>query len=278
MRKSIAVAAALLLFAAAPATGHENTPKAEQVITTVHTNVNVLEGGATGEKTLDVAVDISPGPAGNTYAVDYEVVPVSASRGSDFDATIGKGKLTIDGSKKATIPIKIKGDVFDELNETVRIDLFNERCTGSGECDLDSDPNPEPGFVTIVDDDGKETPGPEIDIQNGFADRSSSSCNVTVVLDYGSAKKVTVDFETEDLEATHNDDYESTEGTMTLSPGQIRKPVKIALRDDREQHSRNDRIVVNFSRAKGGHLAKSSGVCNLSDRGQRPEDVRPNRP
>jgi hypothetical protein len=270
MRKAMMAAGLIVVLSMTPvASANHKTPKAEQVIQTVHTNVNVLEGAATKQKTLDVAVGVVPGPPGNTYAVDYEIVPVSASRGPDFEALIGKGTLELKG-KKATIPIKIKGDAFDELNETIRIDLSYARCTGPGECDLDSDPNPRPGYVTIADDDGKKTPGPEMTIVNGFVDaRTDDHCAIEIQLEYGSAENVSVDFATEDLEAERGDDYEKTEGTMVLSPGQIRKSVVVPVNRDRDGHSRNDRFVVNFSGAKGGHLAEDSGQCTFLDNGRR---------
>jgi hypothetical protein len=260
----------LLVFALTPAvSANHKTPKDEQVIRTVHTNVNVIEGAVSKEKTLDVGVEVYPGPAGNTYEVDYEIVPVSAARGQDFDALIGRGTLKLTGAK-ATIPIKIKGDVFDEVNETIRIDLSYARCTGPGLCDLDSDPNPREGFVTIADDDGKPTPGPAISIINGIVDaRTDDACEIEVRLEYGSAEDVSVDFATEDLEATKGDDYEKTEGTMVFSPGQIRKSVFIDVDRDRKGYSRNDRFLVKFSGAKGGHLTEDDGQCTFLDNGRR---------
>jgi hypothetical protein len=270
MRKTTLAAGLLLVLTLTPAAmANHKTPKDESVIRTRHTNVNVLEGGVGKSKTLDVGVEVYPGPAGNTYQVDYEIVPVTASQPQDFEATIGRGTLTLNNGK-ATIPIKIKGDAFDELNETIRIDLSYARCTGAGICDLDSDPNPRPGYVTIADDDGKKTPGPSMTIVNGFVDaRTDDECEIEVQLEYGSSENVSVNFETEDLEATKGDDYQKTEGTMVLSPGQIRKSVFVAVDRDRDGYSRNDRFLVKFSGAKGGHLSEDDGQCMFLDNGRR---------
>lgn len=273
MRKAMMAAGLALVFAmtaAVPAAdANHKTPKDEQVIQTRHTNVNVLEGAVAKTKTLDVTVEVFPGPAGNTYKVDYEIVPVSATRGQDFEALIGKGTLEIK-TGKATIPIKIKGDAFDEVNETIRIDLSYARCTGGGLCDLDSDPNPRPGYVTIADDDGKKTPGPSMSMINNVVDaRTDDACEIEVQLEYGWHENVTVDFVTEDLEAKKGDDYEKTEGTMVFSPGQIRKSVFVPVDRDRDGSSRHDRFLVKFSRAKGGHLAEDEGQCTFLDPGRR---------
>jgi len=266
MKKSIAAVALLLVATVAPsAAAGPVEPKPGQAIRTTHTNVNVIEGGLGKNKTLDVGVSVFPGPPGNTYAVDYEIVGVSATRKKDFDALVGRGTLQLNNGK-ATIPIKIMGDAFDETNETIRIDLFYARCTGGGECDLDSGSNPPPGWVTIADDDGKPTTGPQITVRNGFADaRTDDTCDVEVDLEYGYNKPVSLDYKTEDLEATHPDDYDKTEGRMTFSPGQIRKYIAVPIHSDRKASTRNDRFVVNFSNPSGGTLGEDSAQCRFFD-------------
>jgi hypothetical protein len=278
MRKSIVAAAALLLLvSASPSASGDARP--DNVIQTVHTNVNVIEGSVGKEKTLDVGVEVFPGPAGSSYSVDYEIVPQTATRGSDFDALVGRGRIVLDGKAKTTIPIKIKGDVFDETNETIRIQLFSAKCTGPGQCDLDSDPNPRPGYVTIADDDGQDTAGPNMDVRNGLANPiTDETCDVEVQLEYGMDKNITVDFETEDLEATHPDDYDKTQGTMVLSPGQIRKSLRVPIHSDRKPRGRGDRFVVNFSHPKGATLLKDSAQCSLTDNGEAPSSRRNHRP
>jgi hypothetical protein len=268
MRKSIAACTLLLaIITVAPAARAEDDevePPRETTIQTAHTNVNVIEGAAGKEKTLDVKIVAEPSPAGE-YAVDYEVVAQTATRGTDFDALIGRGELLVNGEDASpTIPVKIKGDPIDEKNETVRIELFNQRCVSqTSDCDLNNDP-PLPGYVTIADDDGDETADPEIELFNGFADSDVDDvCAVEVFLEYGSAENVQVDFETEDLEAERNDDYEKTEGTMVLSPGQIRKSLNVEINRDREVERRYERFVVKFSNAKGGTLLEDEAVCSI---------------
>ena len=270
MRKIRLAAGLLLVFAMTPvASANHKTAEGENVIRTVHTNTNVIEGAVGKTKTLDVGVEVYPGPAGSSYEVDYEIVPVTATRGDDFEALIGRGTLKLTGAK-ATIPIKVKGDIFDEVNETIRIDLSYARCTGPGLCDLDSDPNPREGYVTIADDDGGETPGPSIRAINNVVDaRRDHACEIEVRLEYGWDKNVSVNFETEDLEATKGDDYEKTEGTMVFSPGQVRKSIFVAVDRDRKRSARHDRFLVRFSGAKGGDLTEDEGQCTFLDHGQR---------
>ena len=269
IRRAVAAVGVLLVFGVAPAAfANHKTPKDEQVIRLRHVNTNVIEGAVMKTKTLDVGVEVYPAPGGNTYKVDYEIIPQTASRPQDFEATIGRGVLTIENGK-GKIPIKIKGDALDETNETIRIELSYARCTGGGECNLDSDPNPRPGYVTIADDDGAKTPGPEMKVVNGFVDaRTSDACEIEVQLDYGWDRKVTVDFETEDLEATKGDDYERTEGTMVFSPGQMRKSVFVPVDRDRDGSSRYDRFLVKFSHATGAHLSEDDGQCTFLDDGR----------
>jgi hypothetical protein len=265
------MAAGVVLVLALPpaASANHETPKGENIIRTVHTNTNVLEGTAGKEKTLDVGVEVYPGPPANTYEVEYEIVPVTAQRETDFEALVGRGTLKFSG-RRTTLPIKIKGDIFDELNETIRIDLSYARCTGPGICDLDSDPNPREGYVTIADDDGKDTPGPGISMINNVVDaRKDHACELEVRLEYGHAENVSVNFQTEDLEATKGDDYEKTEGTMVFSPGQIRKSILVAVDPDRKASSRHDRFLVKLSGANNGYLTEDEGQCTFLDHGDR---------
>lgn len=268
MRRGIVVLAALLVVAVLPVTSDAAPEEPEErVLRTVHRNVNVIEGDAS-MKTLLVHVGVFPEPTGTSYAADYEVVPVTASRPSDFQAIITKGEVKIDEKDSSpTIEIKIVGDKADEVNETVRIDLFNQRCTSSGPCDLDASDASPSGFVTIADDDGEDTPGPGMQVRNGFVDSTrDDECLIEVHLDYGWDKTISVDYATDDLEAEDGDDYEKTEGTMVFSPGQKQKDLAIRVNDeDRDADARNERFVVEFSNAKGADLLEDDAQCTFLD-------------
>lgn len=266
MRRAVTVFATLLVVASLPLTSDARPEREDRVLRTVHRNVNVIEGDAS-MKTLLVHVEVFPEPSGTSYAADYEIVPVTASRPADFEAILGKGEVTIDEKESSpTIEIKIVGDKADELNETIRIDLFNQRCTSGSDCDIDASDASPSGFVTIADDDGEDTPGPGMQFKNGFVDsRTGDDCFIEVDLDYGWDKKITVDYATEDLEAESGDDYEKTEGTMVFSPGQREKELFIDVNEDRDVDARNERFVVNFSDAKGAELLERDAQCTFVD-------------
>ena len=123
-------------------------------------------------------------------------------------------------STRPTIPIKIQGDLIDEANETIRIDLYNVRCTGAGSCDINSSRNALPGYVTIVDDEGRPS-GPDIKVKDDLIDDGEELCDIEVKLDRGSGETVKVDYATKNGTATAGDDYTKKSGTVTFSPGQI---------------------------------------------------------
>lgn len=268
MRRGITVLAALLVVAALPLASEARPEEPEdRVLRTVHRNVNVIEGDAS-VKTLLVHVEVFPEPTGTSYAADYEVVPVTASRGPDFQAIIAKGEVKIDEKNSSpTIEVKIVGDKADETNETVRIDIFNQRCTSSGPCDIDASDASPSGWVTIADDDGADTPGPGMQVRNGFVDSTQDDeCLIEVHLDYGWDKKITVDYATKDLEAEDGDDYEKTAGTMVFSAGQKQKELAIRVNDeDRDVDARHERFVVEFSNAKGADLLEDDAQCTFLD-------------
>jgi hypothetical protein len=267
MRRGLTILAVLLVLSALPLASDARPEREERVLRTVHKNVNVLEGDS-GTKTLLVHVEVFPPPSGTSYAADYEVVPVTAERPTDFEALFPKGEIKIDEENTSpTIEVKIVGDKGDEINETIRIDIFNQRCTSSGPCDIDASDASPSGFVTIADDDGEDTPGPGMQFLNGFVDSTvDDECIIEVQLDYGWDKPITVDYETDDLEAESGDDYEKTEGTMGFSPGQMRKDLVIRVNQDRDMDVRNERFVVEFSNAKGATLLEQDAQCTFVDR------------
>lgn len=65
--------------------------------------------------------------------------------------------------------------------------------------------------------------------KSAFENQSNAVFEFEVKLNQSSDQTVTVQFETEDLTAQSGDDYESTEGTLTFSPGQTTKTIEVNI-------------------------------------------------
>lgn len=272
MRKVItAVCVLLVLGTTVDASAHRarrgrRHDHSNKVVRMKHHNVNVLERDV-GQQNYGIPVVIDPGAAGTTVEVDYEVVPIEAARGTDFVESGGPKTLTFGADQhEAHIPLVVRGDLVDEANETLRVDLYYPRCTGPGECRVGGgDRNPRSGYVTIVDDEGVRSL-PEIRVSDDLIDDDERLCDIEVSLDSGSEETVTVKYETKNGTATSGDDYARKSGTVTFSPGQITKEVEIKVHRDRDGEAR-DLFTVRFFDPVGGTLKDGTANCRFEDAG-----------
>jgi uncharacterized repeat protein (TIGR01451 family) len=174
---------------------------------------------------LDIAgTSVKEGDSGRTVArfvvtmtetlpvaatVDYQTIDGTAKAGSDYEAAAGK--LTFaPGELSKEILVNVIGDLLNEGDETFSVTISNAKfATVVGETavgtilDDDAPPVVSIGNVAVVEGD------------DGWAD-----VTLTVELSAPSARRITVDFATEDGTAVEGGDYLAGKGTLVFEPGQ----------------------------------------------------------
>jgi len=111
-----------------------------------------------------------------------------------------------------------------------------------------------PAVVTVKGDTVQEAP----DAQLEFG----------VKLSREAAHRVTIDYATEDGEATAGSDYTQTSGTLTFEPGETKKTVVVPVLDDSHDEE-NETMTLRLSNASGAYIeggeATATGTIENSD-------------
>ncbi|MCA9565170.1 MAG: hypothetical protein KC561_16850, partial [Myxococcales bacterium] len=202
---------------------------------------SVSEGDA-GNRSMTFQVSLSQSSP-QACSVHYQTRAGTATAGSDFTAT--NGTLTINaGQTTGSIVVTIKGDVLNEANETLFVDLSSPvDCTiGDGE-----------GLGTIVNDD----PLPSLSVNNvtvSEGDSGTVSATFTITLSAASGRTVQVDYQTANGTATAGQDYQSASGSLTFNPGQTSKTVNVTVLGDLEDEG-NETFSFQLQNAQNASLA-----------------------
>ncbi|BCM94044.1 hypothetical protein IAD21_05940 [Abditibacteriota bacterium] len=201
------------------------SPNATTTVTILDDDPSVNFDATTYSVNEDVGtVTIGVTRKGNTGAVatvDYATANGIAIAGQDYTATSGTLTFGIGETTKA-IQVPIINDPSDEDDETFTVTLSNPSATTSLGVQFKT-------TVTITDDDGVPTIT-IADVSQAEGDSGQTFLKFTVTLSAPSGRTITLDYATSDGSATdgltvngntsttEDKDYDSTSGTLTLTP------------------------------------------------------------
>jgi hypothetical protein len=182
----------------------------------------VLEGDS-GTTDLVFTVTLSPAATAQV-TVDYATADGTAAAGSDYVAT--SGALTFDaGVTSQTLAVQIIGDLPDEADETLSVNLTN--AVGAEAVIADAQ-----GVGTILDDD----PLPTLSINSVAAregDVRTTPFVFTVTLAGLTERAVRVEYVTAGGTARSPGDYRAVRGSLIFAPGQTSKTITVPVVGDR---------------------------------------------
>ena len=183
-----------------------------------------------------------------TVTVRYATVDDTAVAGSDYTRTTGT--LRFDPNERTdTIRVPILQDSTAEPSESFTVELSNpNRATVSDGT----------GAVTIEAD-----PMPELRISDAAPVAEGNDAVFTVSLSTPSSQVVTVEYTTEDGTAAAGDDYTTIAETLTFSPGQTTKIIRVPVLVDSTQES-SETFTVALSTPMGTTLADSTGLGTIT--------------
>lgn len=149
------------------------------------------------------------------FTLSYSTFPSSALAGVDF-LEVAKEVHFEAGQDEATVTIDIVNDAWKEPTETFLISI--------------NDSSPERPIVhpwtniSIRDNDGLE-----FTKDTEAVDENAGTVTLYVRGGEDSTSGFTVDYYTVDVQATADEDYVSTSGTLEFSPGEAQKPIVIPI-------------------------------------------------
>ena len=212
-------------------------------------NSTFVEGDE--DRSVEVLVRLSPGRS-QTVTVSYELADGTARAGEDYVAAAGVVTFP-PGTTTASVPLVIRGDLRDELDETITIILRNAVNAPIARAE---------GVCTIADDDD-----PALSISNASVNVGTNTAVyalVTVTLSSASTETIRVDYSTSNGSATAGTDYEPRQDTLTFVPGTTTMVASIPLSgntaDEGEEH-----FFVWLTNAVNSSLPDLPGVVTITD-------------
>ncbi len=222
---------------------------------------SVAEGTTGATPSLEFIVSLSA-VSGRQVTVDYaDATSGTATSGTDY-TEITSGTLTIAaGVTSDTLAVSVLGDVLDEENETVIVELSsasnatfsggNATLTGTGTItDDDDEPTLSIADASVTEGDAGETPSLE------FIVSLSAASGKVVTVGYADATSGT---------ATSGTDYTAiTSGTLTLAAGVTSDTLAVSVTGD-DANEPDETVVVELSSA--GNATFSGGGTTLTGTG-----------
>ena len=152
--------------------------------------------------------------------MDYATADQTANSANDYTATTGT--LTFSPEiQSQTIVIAITDTDLVEWDETFLVNLSGLQTNGRNVVLGDAQ-----AVITIHDDDQAA-----ISINDTTIDEDAGSVSITVSLDHPIDTSISVDYATADQAATSANDYTTTTGTLTFSPGDQLQTIVIPITD-----------------------------------------------
>ncbi|MEA2237067.1 MAG: hypothetical protein QOC81_1791 [Thermoanaerobaculia bacterium] len=191
-------------------------------------DVTVTEGNS-GTTPATFTVKLLPASGTLTATVDYQVIGVGATVGTDF--VPNSGTLTFRaGETQKTITVAVIGDTLVENTETFKVQLTNPV-----NATFDDSPLLGSGVGTILDDDIGGPPAPGVRIGNvAFPEGNKGAFNVTftATLSEASTTVSRVRWQTQDGTATAGQDYTASSGELVFQPGDLTKTFTVSVIGD----------------------------------------------
>ena len=179
----------------------------------------VTEGDGSST-TLSYTVSLSATVA-QTVTATFGTAPGTATAGADYTTASGTVAFT-PGSFARTVPVSVLGDLLDENNETVLLNLSSP----SGATIADGQ-----GIATILDND----PLPLLtvdDCSTPEGNAGTALCRFNAALNAPSGRTVSVGYATQSGTATSGPDFAAASGTLTFVPGAIADSIDVDVSGD----------------------------------------------
>jgi hypothetical protein len=209
--------------------------------------------GNQGNTNLDLNVTLSQ-PAVTPVTVDYATAPGTATNGNDFQPTSGTLNFG-PGETVKTITVLINGDIQDESNETLLVNLTNP-----GNATIQTGQ----GIGTILDDDAGP---PTIQLsQSTYQVQEALTASVITVTRSGDTSGIaSIGYTTVDGSAKQKGDYEFAAGTLNFAAGEASKTFALLVNDDSYVEG-DETLVVSLSTPKGATLGQpGSATVTIKD-------------
>lgn len=228
-------------------------------------DASVWEGNGGSVRSGTIALTLSA-PSAMRVTVEYVLAPGSAAEAADFKSVASPRSVSFGvGTVRKYLPVTVFTDVVPEGDETFQIVLSN--ATGPARIGDGT------GVVTIIDDDTAATPGVEVSDASVWEGDGSKprALQFWVSLPAPSQTTVSVALDTPSASALNGTDFRPVARVLTFLPGQVKKPINIAILPDASTEGDETfsvRLTADMSSVStfgGAVIADATGVGTILD-------------
>ena len=181
--------------------------------------VSIYDGSAREDAgSLEMAARLSRASLQNIVTVRFSSSDKTATSSSDYTATTGL-LIFEPGSTEGKVLVEVIDDQIVEGDETFEVMLSNPRNAELGQALATG---------TIVENEGT----PQLLIPDISVLESAGVAVFEMTLSMPSEVPVIVNYETEDGSAEAGTDYVHTAGTLTFTPGEVKKEIRVEILQD----------------------------------------------
>lgn len=212
--------------------------------------------GDDGTRPLAFTLSLSA-PSAATISVPYEAGRYGTIGIGDIEPLSGTATFP-PGAVKAVVKVPVRGDVLDEGDEYVVLELRG----GSDLTVVDGW-----GKGWILDDDPATVAGPRLAIGDATVhegDVGTRPAVFTISLSQPTTSTVTVNYATVAGTASAAD-FVPRSGTVSFAPGTISRTVKVAANADTSLREPDETFTVKLSAASGATLTDKKGLGTIAD-------------
>ena len=179
----------------------------------------------------------------------------SATAGRDYRGVAAAAVDLGAGSTAATLQVQTLDDTLDEADETFAVTLTGvSRSAGVAL-----------GAATATGAIGDNDAPPSLTISDREAREDARAMEFPVTLDAESGRQVTVDYRTQSREATENQDYTRTRGTLTFRPGDLEQLISVPIRQDDLDEPEQETFAVALRGAVNAELDRRTASGRIID-------------
>lgn len=211
----------------------------------------VIEGNS-GTVAATFTVSLS-NASSQTINVNYATADGSATAGADYVATSGTLTFT-PGQLTQPIAVTVNSETTFEGNET-----FNVNLSGATNATIADNQG-----VGIINNDDAQPAISINDISIDEGDSGTTNATFTVSLSNASTQTITVNYATADVSATAGNQYASTNGTLTFTPGQTVQPINVSINGD-VLNEDSVSFHVNLTSPGNATIGDAQGVGTIVD-------------
>jgi Ca2+-binding RTX toxin-like protein len=209
-----------------------------------------------GDETAQVVVRLHAASA-STVDVSYTLSNGTGFAGADFTPVTGTLRF-LPGQMVQTVPVSLVNDLVAEGREAFFFNLSNPVGGTLGQARA---------TISVLDNDAPRAANPLITADDVWVSASDGYARFVVQLSAPSSGEVSVAWSTDAFSATSNlsGEFVSTTGVLTFAPGEVAKPILVALRPDGTTVEGIEVFRLLLSNPVGAALGQSSAAGLVVD-------------